>query len=99
MALARVHDRQLPGAPRRQQLPVGLDGPAQLRDVVAEHLAEAARLEEVALHVDDEQRAAVPGELEGIRLACTVMIGSYGHEIALMNAWSRPPRRTRRPAS
>jgi len=30
---------------------------AQLRDIIAQHLAEAARLEEVALHVDDQQRA------------------------------------------
>ena len=48
--------------------PVGLDRPAQLRDVVAEHLAEAARLEEVALHVDDQQRAVERLQLELIRL-------------------------------
>ena len=33
-------------------------------DVVAERLAEAARLEEVALHVDDDQRAVRGIELE-----------------------------------
>jgi len=37
-----------------------------LRHVVAEHLAEAARLEEVALHVDDEQGAALGIERERI---------------------------------
>ena len=41
------------GAPGGEQRAVRLDRPAQLRDVVAEHLAEAARLEEIALHVDD----------------------------------------------
>ena len=36
----------------------GRDRPAQQADVVAERLAEAAGLEEVALHVDDDQRGA-----------------------------------------
>ena len=59
MALARVHHQQSGVAPRRQQPPVGLDGAAKLRHVVAEHFAEAARFQEVALHVDDQQRAMV----------------------------------------
>ena len=37
------------------------DGRSQQRHVVAEGLAEAARLQEVALHVDDDQRAVVRG--------------------------------------
>jgi hypothetical protein len=59
MALAGVHRQQTGGAPGRQQPTVRLDGPAQLRDVVAEHFAEAAGLEEIALHVDDQQRARI----------------------------------------
>ena len=43
-------------APGRQQAAVRLDGAAKLRHVVAEHFAEAAGLEEVALHVDDQKR-------------------------------------------
>ena len=57
---ARVHDRQAVRPPGGQQAPVRLDRPAQLRHIVAEHLAEAAGLEEIALHVDDQQRAASP---------------------------------------
>ena len=60
MALARVHHHQAGAAPRRQQQAVGFDRAPQLRDVVAQHFAEAAGLEKVALHVDDEQ-AAVGG--------------------------------------
>ena len=51
-------------APGCEQRAVGLDRSAQLRDVVAEHFAEAAGLEEVALHVDDQQRRAFGVELE-----------------------------------
>ncbi len=38
-------------------------------DVVAERLAEAARLEEVALHVDDDQRGARKVERHGLGLS------------------------------
>ena len=84
MALARVHDRQAGGAPRGEQRLVRLDGAAQLRDVVAEHLAEAARLEEIALHVDDEQRGLRRDEFEGVRFGLDVQAGGssvrgHGH--------------------
>jgi hypothetical protein len=50
-------DHDDPGAPRRLEHPSDrLDRRAQQRDVVAEQLAEAARLDEVALHVDDQER-------------------------------------------
>ena len=49
------------GAPGREQLLVRLDGAAQLRDIVAEHFAEAARLEKIALHVDDAAARSAPG--------------------------------------
>ena len=68
VAFAGVDHRQPGGPPRGEQRLVRLDGAAELRDVVAEHLAEAARLEEIALHVDDEQRALRGDELERIRL-------------------------------
>ena len=87
MAFAGVHHRQALGAPGREQLSIGLDGPAQLRHIVAEHLAEAARLEKIALHVDDQQRAGRRGELERIRFRVRRSVSwSFGHDIALMNA-------------
>ena len=45
------------GAPRGEELLIRCDGAAELRDVVLEHLAESARLEEIPLHIDRDQRA------------------------------------------
>jgi len=70
------------GAPGREQAAVRLDRPPQLRHVVAEHLAEAARLEEVALHVDDEQGAAPGIERERI---------GFGREFDDLIRHRRPP--------
>ena len=65
MPLAGVND-QHPGAARRvKHLPAWLDGGLQARDVIAERLAKAARLQEIALHVDDNQRS--PVEIDGKR--------------------------------
>ena len=50
-----------------EQGPQRRDGAAQLSDVVAEALAEAAGFEEVALHVDDEQRGGRGVEGERVR--------------------------------
>src|SRR5580704_2646446 len=47
MALAGVHRQETSRAPRQQQPAVGLDRAAQLRDVVAQHLAKAAGLEKI----------------------------------------------------
>ena len=44
------------------------DRARQLRDVVAERFAEAPGFEEVALHVDDDQRRCGPVELDRLRL-------------------------------
>ena len=55
VAFARMKNGKTGGAPRRQEFLVGLDGAAQLRDVVAEHFAKAAGLEKIALHVDDQR--------------------------------------------
>ena len=68
VAFPRVKRRKTGGAPSRQQPTVGLDRPAKLRNVVAEHFAESARLQEIPLHVDDQQRAMVRAQCEGIRL-------------------------------
>ncbi len=56
MALARVDDEHA-GAPRRiEDLLRRRNGAAQMRHVIAEDGAEAAGLDEVALHVDDDER-------------------------------------------
>ena len=49
---------------RLQRLNRGLEQ----ADVVAERLAEAARLEEIALHVDDHERRALKRDGERLRL-------------------------------
>ena len=69
-----------------------LDRAAQLRHVVAQHLAEAARLQEVPLHVDDQQRDTRRIKGEPIRFclyfdhdtAC--FIGNHPTVMALTNA-------------
>src|SRR4051812_2952292 len=68
MTFAGVDDRQPGRAPRRHQGRQRLDRPTQLGHVVAEALAEAARQQEVALHVDDDQRRGVEVEGERTRL-------------------------------
>jgi hypothetical protein len=45
-----------------------LDGGSEQRDVVAERGAEAARLEKIALHVDDDERGSPDIDLNGIWL-------------------------------
>ena len=66
MAFARMKRRKAGGAPSRQQATVWLDGPAELRDVVAEHFAEAPWLQKIPLHVDNQQCAMIGAEREGI---------------------------------
>jgi len=56
VAFASVDHQAAGVAPRRKQRPVRFDRATKLRDVVAEHFAQAASLQEVALHVDDQQR-------------------------------------------
>ena len=68
MAFAGMQDGQARLAPGGQQQAIRLDCLAQLGNIVAQHLAEAAGLEEVALHVEDEQRALLGDKGEGIRL-------------------------------
>ncbi len=68
VALARMHREEPRGSPRRQDAFVGLDRAAQLRDIVAEHLAESAGLEKVSLHIDDQKRAMVGRQFKAIGL-------------------------------
>ncbi len=74
VAFARVDDEHAGVARSCEHRTTGRDGALQERDVVAERLAEAAGLQKVALHVDDEQRRARPGELDcgglGVNKAC-----------------------------
>jgi hypothetical protein len=49
---------------------IGFTGPRKLADVIAERFAEAARLHEIALHVDDEKRGRRPVERDRLRLRC-----------------------------
>ena len=68
MALARV-DHGQPGAAEHVEHATGRrDRAPERRDVVAEHLAESAALDEIPLHVDDEQRGlrGVERELVGL---------------------------------
>ena len=76
MAFARVDDQQTGRARRCKHRLQGFDRGLEQADVVAERLAEAARLEEVALHVDDEEGRAV--ELDGKRLRFSGDQGFHG---------------------
>jgi len=68
MAFARVqHGDPTTARPVEQRAHRGHDG-AETPDVVAECLAEAPWLDEVALHIDDDQRGAPRLEPVGIRL-------------------------------
>ena len=59
----------MPARARRVEHALGRrDGAPQQRHVVAERLAEATRIDEVALHVDDDQRRRVRLECELIGL-------------------------------
>ena len=64
---ARVDDRPAARAPQLQQHARRLDDRCEQRHVVAERGAESARLDEVALHVDHDQRGAAGRQLEGER--------------------------------
>jgi hypothetical protein len=79
MALPSIERRKTGGSPGRQQPTVRFDCPAQLRYVVAEHFAKAARLEKVALHVDDQERAVPGGEREGIGIS--LKLYCLGHSL------------------
>ena len=68
MPFPRVQHLQPLIPPKRQQPAIGLDRPPKLRNIIAEHLAKSPRLEKVALHIDDQQRAASRRKFKRIRL-------------------------------
>ena len=65
MAFARVDDQYAQAARGTEHVAARPDRGLQLRHVVAERFAEAARLQEIALHVDDNQSGFV--EIDGER--------------------------------
>ena len=68
MAFAGVDDGEAEGAPAFEEAAIGLDCSAKVGHVVAEGFAEAARFEEVSLHIDDEEGAARRIERKGVGL-------------------------------
>ena len=83
MSLAGVDDQHVGCSRSVEHGLAGRDRAAKQRDVVAERLPEAARLEEVALHVDDDQRGARQIERDrlGLRLdgrAQAILLGHSG---------------------
>ena len=68
VAFTRMNDEESVPARGGEQGLDRRDRPPEEGYVVAERLAEAARIDEVALHVDDHQRAGARVELERIRL-------------------------------
>jgi hypothetical protein len=77
--------------PGGQQALIRLDRPPQLRDVVAEHRAEPPRFQEIALHVDDDERTLGGLERELVRLSLDRQNGHHDHlcsallELAVMS--------------
>jgi len=67
MPFPGVNHLQTLRAPRRKQLLVRLNRTAKLGNVIAKHLAESTRLQKVALHVDDYERAMSRLEFINIR--------------------------------
>src|SRR5579862_656623 len=57
MPFPRMQREESRPTPRGEQARIGRDRAAQLAHIIAEHLAEAAGLEKVALHIDDQRRA------------------------------------------
>jgi hypothetical protein len=68
VAFAGVNDQTAGGARRPEHRLQGLYRGLEQTDVVAERLAEPARLEEIALHVDDQECRALERDGERLRL-------------------------------
>ena len=75
-----MEDLEAESPPSGEQALVRDDAPAQLGDVVAEHLAEPSRLKEIPLHVDDKQGATRRRDIKsvGFRLNRKLLAGSLG---------------------
>ena len=68
VALAGMDDEHLVRARRGQHRCDRFHRARQLRDIVAQRFAEAARLHEITLHVDDQKRGGRPVEIDWRRL-------------------------------
>ena len=75
VSFARMNDQHAELARGAEHLPAGRDRGLQARHVVAERFAETARLEEIALHVDDHQRGAPRSTESGAGSASKVTLG------------------------
>ena len=69
VTFAGVDDEHSGGSGGLEDAPRRLNGTSQQRDVVAERLAESTRIDEVALHVDDQQRGGPRVEIKLVRLS------------------------------
>ena len=86
---SRVWMTSMPVCARRlQHAAQRLDRARKLRDVVAERFAEAAGLQKVALHVDDQQRGRRPVDLDRPGSAARVPMDSP-FEFVMMQAPDR----------
>jgi hypothetical protein len=63
-------------SPDRQKLPIGLYGPPESGNIIAEHFPEAAWLQKITLHIDDQKGGISRVELVNVRL------GLYAHGAA-----------------
>ena len=68
VALARVDHQHAGRARSAEDGPARADRGLQQRDVVTERFAEPAGLEEIALHVDDDERSAIELDCNRLRL-------------------------------
>ena len=68
VAFAGVDHQQARGAGGIEHRTDRRDRGAEPRHVIAERLAEAARLQEIALHVDDDERGAAEIDHDRLRL-------------------------------
>jgi hypothetical protein len=86
MAFPGMNDEHAEAAGRRQHLLARADRGFEPGDVIAERRTEPARLEEIALHIDDDECAAVELEVER---------GGFGEQVdarhaALLWVWGPP---------
>ena len=77
MAFAGMDDEDAGAARGCEHLRARRHGCLETRDVIAERRAEAAGLQEVALHVDDDERHPAGIDRERSRICCD---GPYWHD-------------------
>src|ERR1700676_5495630 len=67
MPFPGVNNFQALPSPSRQQPPVRFNGTPKLVYVISEHFPESARLQEIALHIDNDERALRRLEVISVR--------------------------------